>query len=271
MFPPELVFSQSALQDYLDCPRRFDLRYRQRLTWPAEQAEPAQEFERRQRQGERFHRLAHQWMLGLPADRLARMAAALEIQEWWQAFVQTFGDLAQQPGVFPEVVLSAPLAGYRLMARFDLIVVRDGRARIYDWKTYHRRPKDEWMAMRMQTRVYRYLLAVAGQSLNDERPLSPEQIEMVYWYVEFPHEPAVFRYDRQRFSQDRDLLERLVEEIAIRQVFDPTDDEQLCLFCPYRSYCQRGTSAGDWRQAELEAEGYTLFDIHFEQIGEVEF
>lgn len=54
------TFSQSSLQDYFDCPRRFELRYIDRLNWPAVEAEPALENERRLREGTYFHRLAQQ-------------------------------------------------------------------------------------------------------------------------------------------------------------------------------------------------------------------
>jgi len=33
--PAPFTFSQSSLQDYYDCPRRFELRYLSRLIWPA--------------------------------------------------------------------------------------------------------------------------------------------------------------------------------------------------------------------------------------------
>jgi hypothetical protein len=51
---------QSSLQGYVDCPRRFDLRYVQRLSYPAMESEPALENEKHQQEGEYFHRLAQQ-------------------------------------------------------------------------------------------------------------------------------------------------------------------------------------------------------------------
>ena len=39
--PPQFAFSQSSLQDYMDCPRRFQLRYLDRLIYPAAESEPA--------------------------------------------------------------------------------------------------------------------------------------------------------------------------------------------------------------------------------------
>ena len=50
-----------------------------------------------------------------------------------------------------------------------------------------------------------------------------------------------------------------------------TEDRTKCLYCPYRSYCERGVRAGDAEQAEAEMEAEELFNINFEQIGEIEF
>lgn len=269
--PTPFTFSQSSLQDYFDCPRRFELRYIEKLDWPAEEAEPALENERRLLEGNSFHRLAQQFLLGLPADRLARLAASPDLARWWDNFAQTFSSPSALGSLHPEAVLSAPIRNHRLLAKFDLIAVRDGKATIYDWKTYHKRPKNEWMAVRMQTRVYRYLLAVAGRALNCGESFSPDSIEMIYWYADFPSEPASFRYDESAFKRDQSAFEKLVSEIEAREKFELTEEEGKCRFCPYRSYCKRGAVAGDWRDAEAESEAYESFDINFEQVAEIAF
>lgn len=270
-FPSPFTFSQSSLQDYFDCPRRFQLRYIDKLNWPAEEAEPALENERRQQEGQFFHRLAQQFLLGMPADKLARLAASPDLARWWDNFQANLGGLRDLPGLHAETTLSAPLGNHRLLAKYDLIAVRDGRATIYDWKTYHKRPKNEWMAIRLQTRVYRYLLAAAGSFLNSGQAFRPESIEMIYWYADFPSEPAVFKYDESTFKRDQSALEKVISEIEGLEKFELTEDEGKCRFCPYRSFCKRGAVAGDWRDAEEEAEAHETFDINFEQIAEIAF
>ena len=71
--PIELnTLSQSSLQDYNDCPRRFELRYLQHLAYPAIETEPALENEKHQREGENFHRLVQQYFIGIPEKQLAK-------------------------------------------------------------------------------------------------------------------------------------------------------------------------------------------------------
>lgn len=263
------TLSQSSLQDYHDCPRRFELRYLQQLAYPAIETEPALENESHQKEGEYFHRLAQQHFVGIADEQIAKMANTENLQRWWENFVNKGAKTA--PLQKTEITLSAPLGSYRLVAKYDLIAIDNDKVFIYDWKTYRKRPKTEWLAIRWQTRVYRALLVQAGAHLNNGKQIQPEQIEMIYWFANFPDEPAKFSYDANQFKRDWDALTRLAEEIKSATRFEKTDDTNKCLYCPYRSYCNRGVRAGDALDAELETEAEELFDINFEQIGEIEF
>ena len=111
--PTDFQFSQGSLQDYVDCPRRFQLRYVHHLAWPAAESEPALENERHLRQGAAFHRLVHQHVLGLPPEQLSRTVADEALRRWWRNYLaEPPADLP--PSRYPEIVLSAPVGGHRL-------------------------------------------------------------------------------------------------------------------------------------------------------------
>jgi hypothetical protein len=261
------TFSQSSLQDYVDCARRFQLRYIEQLQWPAVETAPVLENERRQVEGQQFHRLVQQSIIGLPADKLAKMANSANLARWWSHWLD-FQGLEDLGSLFPEITLSAPVGKHRIMAKYDLIAVKDGHATIFDWKTYHKRPKDQWMSVRLQTKVYRALLVVAGAHLNSGQPFAPEQVEMVYWYADFPNEPSKFPYNKSQHKRDWDGLVKLVSEISAKQSYPLTDDEKKCGYCPYRSYCERGVQADEGDDIESELSN---LDVALEQIQEIEF
>ena len=267
------TLSQSSLQDYMDCAQRFKLRYLDRLSYPAAETEPTLENEKHQQEGEYFHRLIQQHLIGIPAEQISKFANTPNLQRWWENFQNTreLKDLRTLSGLYPESTLSAPLGKHRLLAKYDLIAIGNGKATIYDWKTYRKRPRNEWLSARMQTRVYRALLVHAGTHLHNGEPFAPEQIEMVYWFSDFPDDPARFTYTSAQYQRDWDLLTKLADEIQNASLYPLTDDRTKCLYCPYRSYCERGVRAGDAEQAESEMEAEELFDVNFEQIGEIEF
>lgn len=271
--PDLTTLSQSSLQDYRDCPRRFELRYLQRLAYPAIETEPALENEKHQQEGDYFHRLVQQHLIGIPAEQVGKSANTENLQRWWENYINAkdLSGFKNLTGFHAETTLSAPLGKFRLVAKYDLIAFDHEKIYIYDWKTYRKRPKNEWLAIRWQTRVYRALLVQAGAHFNNGKPFEPEQIEMIYWFANFPNDPARFIYKADQFKRDWDALIRFADEITNAASFPKTDEAAKCSYCPYRSYCNRGTRAGDAADTELETEAEELFDINFEQIGEIEF
>jgi len=267
---PVNLLSQSSLQDYVDCSMRFKLRYLDRLSYPAVESEPALENEKHQQEGEYFHRLVQQHLIGISSEQISRLANTSNLQRWWSNW-QEFSRQQNFGSIYPEITLSAPLGEYRLLAKYDLISVRDGKATIYDWKTYRKRPRTEWLSARMQTRVYRAMMVRAGAHLNGGKPFEPEQVEMIYWFGDFPNEPAQFEYTSAQYNRDWDALLKLAEEVASAASYPQTEDRQKCAYCTYRSYCERGVRAGDWTDAETEMQAEELFDVNFEQIGEIAF
>jgi len=278
--PLDFHFSQGSLQDFVDCARRFQLRYLERIAWPAVPAEPILENERHLQQGELFHLMVQQQLVGVPVDRLTAMAQGdADLAAWWQAYLAAAP--AALPGQhFPEVTLSAPLGESgqrRLVAKYDLIVLApEGRAVIFDWKTSRQRTPRRWLVERLQTRVYPYLLLHAGVDLTGGRPLSPEQVEMVYWFAGFPDRPERFVYNVGQAAEDAAYLNGMVEQIALlaggEGIWPLTPHEERCRFCVYRSLCERGVEAGrldetDYRDFEPEIE----VDLDFEQVAEVEY
>jgi hypothetical protein len=282
---PAFLFTQANLQDYAACRRRFQLRYIERLAWPAVETEPFLENERRMQMGAAFHRLAQQHLLGVPVSRLSEMVGAdrfagSDLERWWVNYRDHARTLTGLPdhGAWPrdllvETTLTAPLGGYRLSAKYDAILWREdeSRAVIVDWKTSGKRPSRAWLESRLQTRVYPYLLASCG--LPAVELLKPEQIEMVYWFPEDPLQPERFTYDGEQFEQDRDTLEGLVREIdGLGAVdFQLTQHAERCAFCTYRSLCDRGIRAGSLDDFLEEWDGESGLTLDFEQIAEVEF
>lgn len=247
----DYTFSQSSLQDYLDCPRRFELRYVDEMAWPAVEVEPALEHDTRQRDALLFHQLVQQHVLGMPQEALSAMASSPRASRWWHNFV-ALGPDTRGWTLHPEKGLAVRVGPHRLVCKYDLLAIRDGSAVIYDWKTFGRRPTEEWLRARVQTPVYMAVLAKAGAELNGGHAIATQRIRMVYWFAEYPNEPTDFEYDDDQLSRDWAFIEHLVKSIVQRADFPLTSDTRHCRFCPFRSLCDRGRDAGiDTDGAEL--------------------
>ena len=271
--PDDFIFSQSSLQDYADCPRRFELRYLMRQRWPAPDVDDMLEFEMLAGQGERFHHLVHQHLIGLPPELLLRYIDDENVRRWFETYLQNgLTNVPEQR--YPETTLTVMLGDTLLLAKFDLLAVEPGQqALIVDWKTSRRLPQRDLMARKLQTIVYRYVLAAGGESYNGGRAIPPEQIEMTYWYADHAGERIQFTYDARQFAADEAYLMGLVREIDTRRTFPLTTDERHCRFCVYRSLCDRGKTAGalaEWDK-DFDTGDLSDFTIDLDQIAEIAF
>jgi len=179
LLPDTFAFSQSSLQSYVNCPRRFWLAYVQQLPWPAIEAAPVQDHEHLMRLGATFHRLVERAEIGMDP---AVLASGLDypLDQWFDAYQrQRPMDL---PNQFLEVeyILSIPFGlnsteaetgateeeHYRLAAKYDLVAAEEGgRVVIMDWKTNRRRSDPQSLQQRLQTVVYPYVMVEASEHL----------------------------------------------------------------------------------------------------------
>lgn len=266
--PPNFQFSQASLSDYVDCTRRFQLRYLLAQDWPAVESEPLLERERFADLGRRFHKLIQQHVEGISIETLTESTNEAELAHWWQNYLRALdsnlGDLPQAKRA--EAAISIPLGKYRLTAHLDLIAMNDDRIVIVDWKTERKRPTRDQLLKRMQTRVYRYIITEAYQR-------APGTVSMLYWFAEFPDQPEVLQYDAAQHANDREFLNGLIQEIEARTQakgeWEKTPDERKCAYCTYRSLCQRGVTAG---VIDQEAEDYDReFSINLAEIESIEY
>jgi hypothetical protein len=275
LLPRDFQFSQGSLQDFEDCPRRFLLRHIEGRPYPAPEAEPIRENERRKERGTRFHELLCQEQSGVPREAIRRQAKSDEkLQLWWDRYVgrEPVGEAAQ---TYAEISLEGTIAGYPLVATYDLIAERpDGTFEIFDWKTAQYRPGRSDLASRLQTKVYPYLLARAGTVLRGGEAPAPEQIKMTYWFARHPDDPETFEYSEYNFEVDEEHLQDRIGKILARTErthFEKTSDTTHCRFCTYRSHCGRGAQAGNLEDGETYLEETESVEPDLDEVEEIEF
>ncbi len=239
-----LKLSRAQLQAFLECKRRFELRTLTHLPWPpAPLVEPQATAVSR---GQQFHRLLERHFLGMQID--SQSIDDPDLRRWWFAFRES--DLRLPDGRFlPEHRLTIPAGNHFLTGRFDLLILGEEAglpcACIYDWKTSRpRQPADlraDW-----QTRLYLAMLAESGEALlGSGRSLHPNQITLIYWYVDEPDQPRELSYNQAQHAQNWSQILALLAEIDAQITageWPLTDDWEQCRNCIYQTYCGRQSS-----------------------------
>ena len=285
ILPHDFDFTQGKLQDYVDCRYRFYLRYIMRTKWPALVVDDALEFELRMQAGARFHQLIQQYLVGIPEARISEMVDAdpnPDLRTWWEGFL-TFVPPMLEGQPYVEMTLTTSLAGQRLVAKYDLILVapsntlhsEDSRLIIFDWKTSQKAPRVDWLLNRLQTQLYCLVLGDASPLFLGDQTIEPGQIVMNYWFTSQPATPVTLPYSRTAYKRDQAHLGQLVDQICTSKPgsFHRTNDLKQCRFCVYRSHCDRGVEAG--HLAEFEdfdvVPSEVDIEIAFDDIPEIKF
>jgi hypothetical protein len=226
-----------------------------------------------------LHRLIRQHLTGIPVEVLSKSVTNPELRDWWRNYLDD-GPANLPSQHYPEVMLSTMVKERRLVARYDLVAIgTDERVVIVDWKTNRKHPQRRWLAERLQTRVYPYVLVQAGHVLGDRAPIRPDSVTIVYWFANFASAPERFTYDASQCRDDEQYLLRIIGSIEEEidrcpddGLLPPTTDRRRCRICRYRSLCQRGVEAGWLGQTEapIDSQDPFDFDLDFEQIAELE-
>ena len=269
------IFSANNLQDYLDCPRRFELRYILKQNWPAITSQPILEMENRIQMGNRFHQLAHQYLSSISKVLLKDSIDDPELGLWFnnfQEYIQKYLD----PPFFSEFTVIMPFGGFRLIAVFDFITFLDtNKILIADWKTTSRLPKKEVYLQSVQSHLYPFLAFETRINYFPQSSiLQYQDLSMEYWFPGFPEKTITREHSAANHSSSRELLSSLISEISQKEpgYFEKTSNDKRCAFCQYRSLCERGIQAGISDDSENDIESDLISDdLDFDQIEEIAF
>ena len=219
--PDNFIFSANNLQDYLDCPRRFELKYLLKQNWPAVTSQPVLEMENRILQGNRFHLLAHQYLSGITGDILGNTIDDPELELWFERF-QKYIDQYLNFIFFSEFSVIMPFEGFRLIAIFDFISLKNiNKIRICDWKTTSRLPKKEIFLQHIQSTLYPFLAYETQAKIFPQASvLKHQDISMEYWFPGFPENTITWEHSAVIHANSRELLSSLISEISQKEPGD---------------------------------------------------
>lgn len=271
----KFIFSQHNLQDFVDCPRRFELKYLMRLNWPSPISNPIQQHQQWTDRGTTFHSLAHAFFCGISKDQILSSIRDNYIKNWFINFTEFLDKFNNSFFWWSEKKFNSKFYGFTFTSIFDAITcLEDGSLLILDWKTSKKIPRKEYMAATIQTILYPCIL-YSNQAAVEKQVSTPiKQLEMIYWFSEFPDQPIKFEFSQKEIELNTTKLSDLALKISQLKLgeFKLTDDLKKCSFCIFRSLCNRGSIAGnlllDETSTKYESEG---FELSFDDITDVEF
>ncbi len=275
---PELnnfIFSSHNMQEFLDCERRFELKYLLKQSWPAPQSEPVLEVEKRIRIGREFHFMIHQYLSGISLSDLLHMNIEPELKRWLGQFEAFYGNYSFIDH-YSEHSITSPFMDYFLTAVYDFIgLAENSKLIIADWKTSHLPPRKERIEKTVQSFLYQYLAFENRQQLFGHTDIGFGDIEMIFWNSIHPNDIVTLPYSEKQHEKNQESLIQIIEKIISLPMgkFSKTDNLKKCAYCQYRSLCQRGIKAGlyDQDQDEVLEMDTLISEINFDESAEIPY
>jgi len=270
-----LNLNQTSLQDFAECPRRFQLRWLEEKTWPAANTLPLEKAEKAIYLGTRFHQIAHQFFLGIPDEMIRSTITEPELLEMFDAFSEFSHEFLLEKH-FSEQLLHLPFQNFRLIAKYDLIVQTEDKFTIIDWKTSPKKPPLSVMSGRVQSNLYPYIFSHSGKDIFSVQNINPDKIQFMYWYPLCSEPELILSCSKEKLdsyeTELTDQLSKITEYQEIHEIFPLTTDQRQCAFCVYRSLCERGDTIGNLTDDfDLELDDFSEFILDIDQISELEF
>ena len=238
--PPGFQYTQSNLQDFLDCPRRFYWKYVEGQSWPSPVTVPQQEFERRMRNGQLVHQIIERHQSGVPLNDI-RQHVQLdddELQTMVSRYEAVLPTLQRFEPRYVEILLSTVVKTYPVIAKFDFVGLDNRRLVAIDWKTGPLPPIDR-LRKRMQTVVYLLVMFRAGAAVMGTDDIR----EYVLRYHSLATgEQHTFTVNADSATQFAATLLDVIEQTQTSD-FAKVESTLPCRFCVYRGLCGRGIAA----------------------------
>lgn len=258
-----IEFSASQVEAFTRCKRQYYYGSLVRLNWPAPFDRDFQKAEALTALGRDFHLAVQRVIQGIfTIDEAIRMNYGA-VKKWLEQFKQSVV-LPSDGAVYAELPLTMTVGEDIWNGKIDALALSGERVTIYDWKTARRPGTRAIYADAAQTKLYRALV-VANRAALGIDPLRFPEIEMVYWFANFPDQPLRFSYSEAAYADDIAALTALSEKMRSTDEADypRTRDSKICAWCRYRTYCRPPIGTSDFEEDEFEpdSEDFLFWDV----------
>lgn len=223
---PSLSVSQGGLRMWDLCRRKFSYVYLEgSQSLPAIAATDGLEL------GSQFHLLVQQHFLG--QDVRPWLVGRPKLQQWFEAF-EVFAQQLPPGEYLPEHRRCWGDEGLSVNVIYDLLLLGEGQAVIFDWKTHKQTIPYKQLVRHWQTRLYLYVLARTSG-------FSCERLSMVYWFANTAEQVKIAYSEVFDREVERDLSDRLAEmrrAVEVRPDWPRLAvDSEVCGQCQFYYRC----------------------------------
>ena len=228
-------YSQNSINTFKSCPLKFKYKYIENVNWKSDEIGNRDYYENLEL-GTEFHLICERYFSNIPTG-LNDEPKYEKFNEWLNK-IKKLIPIVDYNKYIPEYEIRYKKEDMKLLAKYDLIVIKENEIEIWDWKTENRKLTYKNTESRVQTIVYLYVLGETLSLFNKNIPY--ENITMNYYQPDYMDEPIVIKYSLHKRKLYEEKLKFYINTITYSD-FDVPNDElknnKHCGFCEFNKLC----------------------------------
>lgn len=218
------MYSQSLLDTYKNCPKKFKFKYIDNIY--LEKSNNKESLNK----GQDFHLICERFFENIETD------ISDEKYKTYINRIQKHIDLKFE-NLFTEYEINYKLDENILVAKFDMILVKENSVEIWDWKTNSKKSKPQKYENSIQTFVYLYLAKEVLPKVFNKN-LDFKDISINYFEVEF--DDGLFKINHS--EKNHKIYEKNIKNIIKKIENEEFENINLshCKYCEYEKLCKEG-------------------------------
>lgn len=241
------LFTQHSLSTFDKCPLKFKKRYLEGLKWDSI---PKEDVVKSLEMGNNFHLMAQRYFMGVETGLTKDIYGYEELEGWMNSLKNKFN---KNDGEYlPEYKLRMSKGILRLEANFDLLLIKEDKIEIWDWKTHGKEQKEKVVERGVinplqtekklresfQTIVYLFVLKEMGHKVLGKE-IRSEDIKMLYWQPEPQKILAEVQYSDKTHEIYKEIIHNMINGILNYDYsnFNKELYRKNCKYCEFNWFC----------------------------------
>ena len=229
----DFIYSQNSINTYKSCPLKFKYKYIDNISWRYDDF-LSNEYYEGLKLGREFHLLCERYFSNIPLGEINN-----DKFNKWINKIKKVVPIRNEYTYLPEYEVRLNLNGNKVLAKYDLIVLRENEIEIWDWKTESKEINYKNVESRVQTILYLVLAKeVIPKVLNIDIP--SENITMKYYQPEFNDEPICIKYSDEKHKEYINRINQyitLMKKINYKNDIEIDKNNKHCSYCEFNKLC----------------------------------
>lgn len=229
----DFIFSQNSINTYKSCPLKFKYKYVDKINWRKDDL-GSREYYESLRVGSEFHLICERYFSNIPLG--VNETTNVKFTKWIEKIKKILPvNLDDNYIYLPEYEIRYKLNDNIITAKYDLVIIKDNKVEIWDWKTENKRVDYKNAQNRIQTIVYMYLAKEVIPKLYSI-DINFEDITMKYYQPEFEDVPITISYSEQMHDSYGKQISNYINMIKDTHTHN-RKNENHCKFCEFNKLC----------------------------------